>query len=189
MKSIDEEDVISELPELPKSDIAATLYPGGSRRKSSFTGRRMSKIAGSGPRRESMGVQRLINDFMKAAGLDYTKNNVSSVADKRLEEVAPNFAPKHVRTYCQEQVLSAKGDAPMQPFASETFAAVVMVDVSGYSKLSASLAEKGPIGSELLSKSMKGYLDKVRDSYTILNLSKYAVHRLSIRFLAMGEIS
>jgi hypothetical protein len=107
-----------------------------------------------------MGVQRLINDFMKAAGMDHTKNNVSSVADKRLEEVAPNFAPKHVRTYCQDHVLM--GNSQLEPFAVETFAAVVMVDVSGYSKLSASLAEKGPIGSELLSKSMKGYLDQVR---------------------------
>ena len=36
-----------------------------------------------------------------------------------------------------------------------------MVDVSGYSKLTATLAERGPGGAELLSKTMKGYLDQI----------------------------
>ena len=36
-----------------------------------------------------------------------------------------------------------------------------MVDVSGYSKLTAALAERGPVGAELLSKTMKGYLDQI----------------------------
>lgn len=49
----------------------------------------------------------------------------------------------------------------MKPGASESFAAVVMADVSGYSNLSASLAERGAEGAEILSKTMKGYLDKV----------------------------
>lgn len=49
----------------------------------------------------------------------------------------------------------------MKPKAEETFAAVVMADVSGYSNLSSTLAEKGAEGAEILSKTMKGYLDKV----------------------------
>jgi hypothetical protein len=36
-----------------------------------------------------------------------------------------------------------------------------MVDVSGYSKLTALLAERGAIGAELLSKTMKSYFDQV----------------------------
>ncbi|TPX51263.1 hypothetical protein SeLEV6574_g00388 [Synchytrium endobioticum] len=51
--------------------------------------------------------------------------------------------------------------AEMQPSANEAFAAVVMADVSGYSKLTSVLAERGPTGAELLSKAMKGYLDKI----------------------------
>jgi hypothetical protein len=50
----------------------------------------------------------------------------------------------------------------LKPGASESFAAVVMADVSGYSNLSASLAERGAEGAEILSKTMKGYLDKVK---------------------------
>ncbi len=49
----------------------------------------------------------------------------------------------------------------LSPKATDAFAAVVMVDVSGYSKLTAALAERGPVGAELLSKTMKGYLDQV----------------------------
>ncbi|KAJ3226148.1 hypothetical protein HK099_005501 [Clydaea vesicula] len=51
----------------------------------------------------------------------------------------------------------------MQPSANESFAAVVMADVSGYSKLSASLAERGAEGAEILCRTMKGYLDKIID--------------------------
>ena len=47
------------------------------------------------------------------------------------------------------------------PSCEEGFAAVVMADVSGYSKLSSRLAEKGNVGAELLFKAMKGYLDQV----------------------------
>lgn len=49
----------------------------------------------------------------------------------------------------------------MRPRCEESFSAVVMADVSGYSNLSSTLAEKGAEGAEILSKTMKGYLDKV----------------------------
>lgn len=52
----------------------------------------------------------------------------------------------------------------MRPRCEESFAAVVMADVSGYSNLSSTLAEKGAEGAEILSKTMKGYLDKVKKS-------------------------
>ena len=38
----------------------------------------------------------------------------------------------------------------------------MMVDVSGYSSLATSLGEMGPVGVELLSKTMKEYMDQVR---------------------------
>jgi hypothetical protein len=49
----------------------------------------------------------------------------------------------------------------MAPMEREAFAAVVMVDVSGYSKLSAYLAEEGPEGAHKLAMIMKGYLDRI----------------------------
>ncbi|KAJ3049420.1 hypothetical protein HK097_009578 [Rhizophlyctis rosea] len=49
----------------------------------------------------------------------------------------------------------------LTPTAEEAFAAVVMADVSGYSTLTTKLADKGPIGAEILCKTMKGYLDKI----------------------------
>ena len=73
-------------------------------------------------------------------------------------QIVPNFLSKHVRTWLD----SKKEAKSLKPGAEECFAAVVMADVSGYSKLTAVLAEKGSLGAELLSKVMKGYLDKVR---------------------------
>lgn len=58
-----------------------------------------------------------------------------------------------------KRLASLKGQ--MRPRCEESFAAVVMADVSGYSNLSSTLAEKGAEGAEILSKTMKGYLDKV----------------------------
>ncbi|KAJ3035208.1 hypothetical protein HDV00_004245 [Rhizophlyctis rosea] len=54
-----------------------------------------------------------------------------------------------------------KAALEFKPTAEESFAAVVMADVSGYSVLTTTLAEKGPIGAEILCKTMKGYLDKI----------------------------
>jgi hypothetical protein len=59
--------------------------------------------------------------------------------------------------------------AQMRPRCEESFAAVVMADVSGYSNLSSTLAEKGAEGAEILSKTMKGYLDKVLNYFLFLD--------------------
>ncbi|KAJ3084587.1 hypothetical protein HK102_000614 [Quaeritorhiza haematococci] len=58
-------------------------------------------------------------------------------------------------------VLAPSANDWLKPVAMETFAAVVMVDVSGYSSLTATLAEKGAVGAELLSRTMKQYFDKI----------------------------
>lgn len=50
---------------------------------------------------------------------------------------------------------------PLKPEATTSFAVVLMADVSGYSKLTALLAERGNTGTEILSRTMKGYLDNV----------------------------
>jgi hypothetical protein len=92
--------------------------------------------------------------------------------DGKLDEIIPNFVSKHVRRMChaaqlQEQQSSKRVSEKdlmiptLTPSAKEAFAAVVMVDVSGYSKLTATLAERGAVGAELLSKTMKGYFDQV----------------------------
>ncbi len=73
-------------------------------------------------------------------------------------KIIPNFVSKHVRNYLD--LLNEK-NVSIKPIAIETNAAVVMVDVSGYSTLSSVLAERGPIGAELLSKTMKDFLDQV----------------------------
>lgn len=109
-----------------------------------------------------------------------------------LETLASNFVSSHVKAYClgiatafvesklaiPETPLMETPDSGKElatplsdnqlprlvPSADSGFAAVVMADVSGYSKLSSKLAEKGPIGAELLGKAMKGYLDQVPNS-------------------------
>ncbi|KNC97873.1 uncharacterized protein SPPG_09415 [Spizellomyces punctatus DAOM BR117] len=62
---------------------------------------------------------------------------------------------------CNVDTLESPYLAHMAPSAEETFAAVVMADVSGYSNLTSTLAERGPSGAEILGKTMKGYLDKI----------------------------
>lgn len=104
----------------------------------------------------------------------------------RIESIVPCFISKYVKNYCdtaiwrswQESVDSTKNLIAvsaeegftrrmqehirnMKPSAIETFAAVVMADVSGYSKLSSSLSARGAEGAEILCRTMKGYLDKV----------------------------
>jgi hypothetical protein len=107
-----------------------------------------------------------------------------------LETLVTNFVSSHIKAYCtsvaidfledpsneavvdelMENAQNGLTDADisafefpnMKPNLEDGFAAVVMADVSGYSKLSSKLAEKGPIGAELLGKAMKGYLDQVR---------------------------
>ncbi|KAI8850317.1 hypothetical protein BC829DRAFT_488861 [Chytridium lagenaria] len=65
-------------------------------------------------------------------------------------DMVPSFVSKHARP---EDIL--------KPSVASSFAAVVMADVSGYSALAATLAERGPVGAEILGKTMKRYLDKI----------------------------
>ncbi|KAJ3111922.1 Adenylate cyclase type 10 [Phlyctochytrium bullatum] len=46
-------------------------------------------------------------------------------------------------------------------FAEESFLAVVMIDISGYSKLTSELSTLGKLASEVITKSLGQYLDKV----------------------------
>jgi class 3 adenylate cyclase len=66
------------------------------------------------------------------------------------------YIPTHVREY-----LCNYEESTLQPNSLECYGVVMMVDVSGYSKLASNLAQKGSIGPELLSNSMNGYLDKM----------------------------
>ena len=99
-------------------------------------------------------------------------------SDDKLDGIIPNFVSKHIKKVCYEiEHQAAKKSIArtskvnavdiLKPDAREAFAAVVMVDVSGYSKLTATLAERGPVGAELLSRTMKGYLDQILE--TIVN--------------------
>jgi hypothetical protein len=94
------------------------------------------------------------------------KNDQATVS--QFDEIITNFVSKQVRRkcykLCEAEYLkpeAARALPELTPSAVDAFAAVVMVDVSGYSKLTASLAERGPVGAELLSKTMKGYLDQI----------------------------
>lgn len=93
-----------------------------------------------------------------------TKQNTSASVS-HFDEIITNFVSRQVRRICyklSEEEIKVEHRIPeLVPSATDCFAAVVMVDVSGYSKLTAALAERGPVGAELLSKTMKGYLDQI----------------------------
>lgn len=72
----------------------------------------------------------------------------------QFEHIIPNFLSRHTREWID-------ATPELIPTAEEGFSTTVMADVSGYSALTATLAERGPHGAELLGKTMKGYLDKV----------------------------
>ncbi|KAJ1342170.1 hypothetical protein BSLG_003297 [Batrachochytrium salamandrivorans] len=106
-----------------------------------------------------------------ALGRRRFSSNLPTSNEAQLDQIIPNFVSKQVRQVCYQMCaeVALKSDSgsqsrwlsPLVPSATEAFAAVVMVDVSGYSKLTAVLAERGPIGAELLTRTMKGYLDKI----------------------------
>lgn len=106
-------------------------------------------------------------NVIENAGMNTPKSNNSQFGD-----IISNFVSKTVRQFCinleSERELNSNKDGEViipdiKPCSLESFAAVVMVDVSGYSKLTAALAERGPVGAELLSQTMKGYLDQVHN--------------------------
>jgi hypothetical protein len=103
---------------------------------------------------------------IQQAGMGGSKNAETS---SHFDEIITNFVSRQVRRMChrlttnyhQQTSNDHNGLPQLIPTATDAFAAVVMVDVSGYSKLTAALAERGPVGAELLSKTMKGYLDQI----------------------------
>ena len=66
------------------------------------------------------------------------------------------FISKHIRN------LLDNNGPPTEPSAKEAFAAVVMADISGYSALSSHLSERGPMGGELLLRTIKRAMDMVK---------------------------
>lgn len=102
---------------------------------------------------------------IQQAGMGGKTNQNTSATVSHFDEIITNFVSKQVRRIChklsEEEITAEKKLPELVPTATDSFAAVVMVDVSGYSKLTAALAERGPVGAELLSKTMKGYLDQI----------------------------
>ncbi|KAJ3096901.1 hypothetical protein HDU97_005448 [Phlyctochytrium planicorne] len=50
-----------------------------------------------------------------------------------------------------------------EPHIEESFGAVAMIDISGYSKLTSSLASRGKISSELITIAVRNYMNKIVD--------------------------
>jgi hypothetical protein len=122
--------------------------------------------------------------------MSLTQPATSPCAGLRVENITPCFISKHVKKLCDagcwetwEEAVKELAVSPLQtvedifaekmkdymskvmkPSRHEQFAAVVMADVSGYSKLSSSLAGRGAEGAEILCRTMKGYLDKVNNN-------------------------
>ena len=100
--------------------------------------------------------------IMAGANPTLLKAKFSRPKDTLLDKIIPKFVSKHVRNMCHElQAASPDSAVTLEPSATESFAAVVMVDVSQYSKLTATLAERGSVGVGLLSATMKGYFDQI----------------------------
>lgn len=110
---------------------------------------------------------------IQQAGIGETSMHKRSETVSHFDDIITNFVSKQVRSMCYKLWTSKNSEdgtgdikiPELVPEAVDAFAAVVMVDVSGYSKLTAALAERGPVGAELLSKTMKGYLDQVMVTY------------------------
>jgi hypothetical protein len=107
---------------------------------------------------------------IQQAGMGSKNKQNPSATVSHFDEIITNFVSKQVRRLCYRLCEEEAQNNPnvvdrklpeLVPTATDAFAAVVMVDVSGYSKLTAALAERGPVGAELLSKTMKGYLDQI----------------------------
>jgi class 3 adenylate cyclase len=90
------------------------------------------------------------------------------------------FLSDHVREYLDRRVLEQNQailskdppqdtdeliwDIPtLDTCIIESFAVIVMADVSGYSRLTSVMSERGKTGFELLTKTMKDYLDNIVD--------------------------
>lgn len=134
----------------------------------------------------------MLDDSLNAGKLPIEDTHYKKEGGLRVESITPCFLSRHVKSFCdkstwekwEESVKEAEigvseekvsvedifkekmeqyKSKGMKPSMEEKFAAVVMADVSGYSKLSNSLAERGAEGAEILCRTMKGYLDKVSE--------------------------
>ena len=122
------------------------------------------------PENSSSGVQgeESFLTLIKDAGVATTSSTFATV-ENQLGEIIANFVSSKVKQLCstayRNMPTSENQSEPsipkIIPEDSLSFAAVVMVDVSGYSNLTSSLAERGPVGAAILSKIMKGYLDSI----------------------------
>ena len=121
------------------------------------------------PENSSSGIQgdESFITLIKDAGVA-TTNGTFATVENQLGEIIANFVSNKVKQLCSNAyrnmpaVENNEISIPeIVPEDSTSFAAVVMVDVSGYSNLTASLAERGPVGAAILSKIMKGYLDSI----------------------------
>ncbi|KAJ3216323.1 hypothetical protein HDU67_009674 [Dinochytrium kinnereticum] len=121
--------------------------------KSNMPGPPLEERAGRGGIKESA----LVDDG-EFEGLD------ASSGKALFQDMVPSFVSKHVKNFCDKLLRDNPETKPgdiLKPSVVSSFAAVVMADVSGYSALSATLAERGPVGAEILGKTMKKYLDKI----------------------------
>lgn len=101
--------------------------------------------------------------------LEKLLETVAEIQEGKPDEISPTLKDDNtakLESLFQKRLATLK--AQMRPRCEESFAAVVMADVSGYSNLSSTLSEKGAEGAEILSKTMKGYLDKVSFRYDLM---------------------
>jgi hypothetical protein len=103
------------------------------------------------PLKDGQSVSILKRSKFKAVSID----NLNSIPPYVLKTI-PAFIPLHVRQFIQEH-----GRLPDEPVCQEKFGTVVMADVSGYSTLASNLTQRGPIGVELLARTMNAFFDKV----------------------------
>lgn len=115
---------------------------------------------------DALGLQAIVNriedneEEEEETKVEYAQNPVAEY-----NRVMPTFVSEHVRKHCiqlaKQRKKSSSKPVAREPSAESSFAAVMMADVSGYSTLSAVLAERGPMGADIMGKTIKSYLDKI----------------------------
>ncbi|KAJ3160295.1 hypothetical protein HK101_000922, partial [Irineochytrium annulatum] len=74
------------------------------------------------------------------------------------------FTANYVRSVVKDRNRRARMERQLEyglPYVEETFAAVAMLDISGYSSLTSLLAKQGKISSEVISDIVRNYLSKL----------------------------
>jgi hypothetical protein len=123
----------------------------------------------------------------------YTRRNSTVLSQNSFVYLIPSFLSQYLRDYIEEMLIKTNYEKDkkegksydldafpaiwkpfiLKPMAVESFAAIMIADVSGYSTLCSILAERGNAGTELLSRTMKGYFDKV---FNLFNLDCSSNH-------------